>query len=388
MPAIFAFTILLAIFALGDIVADKTKAVVSTVLVVVVGLLLLFWAGLPPGIIGYSGMGGVGMILVHALIVGIGSNIDIKTLIAQWKTCAIALIGALSGVALIMFVGQFIIGRYEAFIAGPVFSGTNAAILILADVLTQNDMPHLIPFILLVFVTDNLLGIPIASFVLKKEAKLFVQDKELVKKYAVALEEQGERKKLITMPEIFKKPSFVFLRILMVGSLAFWVSGLTGGAVHSLVICLVFGVIATEIGFLEHQSLPKTQSYGIIVFITTVVIFGPLADTSPQMLLALMGPLFITLGLGFVGVLVSSAIISKLLKVSPWMGIAMGTSCSFGMPTTFLMPKEVANAIGTTEEEKAALENYMMPNMVTAGFVSVTIASVFLAQFAATLLFG
>jgi len=389
MTPIYAFTFLIIVFALGDIIAEKTKAIVSTVLVVIVLLLISFWLGLPAGIIEDSQIRGIGMVLISILIVGIGSNIDIKKLLSQWKTCIIALVGAIAGVIVIMFVGQFIIGREMAFVAGPIFSGTQVAILILIDALTENEMTYLIPFILLVFVTDNLFGIPIASWVLKKEARLFVKDKEAIKKYAkMTLDDDPNTKRLINVPAFLKKPSGIFTRIAIVACISFFLSGLTGDRIHFFVMCLIMGVVFTELGFLEKQSLMKTQSYSFVVFATTVVIFGTLSDTTPQMFFSLIVPLLITIGLGFIGVLVASVIISKALKVSPWMGIAMGVACSFGMPTTFLIPKEVAGAIGETDEEKAAIENYMMPNMVTAGFVSVTIASVFIAQVAVLLLFG
>lgn len=43
------------------------------------------------------------------------------------------------------------------------------------------------------------------------------------------------------------------------------------------------------------------------------------------------------------------------------------------------MPQEVAQAIGETEEEKTAIENYLLPKMLTAGLVTVTIVSVLIA---------
>jgi hypothetical protein len=57
----------------------------------------------------------------------------------------------------------------------------------------------------------------------------------------------------------------------------------------------------------------------------------------------------------------------------------LGLTCTFGFPTTMLMSKEVAKAIGSTDEERIAIENYILPKMVTAGFVTVTITSVLIA---------
>lgn len=393
MVPIYAFAFLLIIFAIGDIVADKTKALLSTVLVTIVLLLISFWGGLPATVIADSGVQFVGMPLVVVLIVGVGTNMDFKALISQWKTCVIALLGALSGVVLIALVGQFIMDPYRAFSAATVFSGTNAAILILQDALSTNNMMFLMPFLLMVFVTDNLVGIPVASYFLKKEARIFLKDKEAIKKYAaMTLGGEEERKRLIKVPEWAKQPSGVIARIAMVGAFSFWFSALlrthTFLDIHFLVMCLLMGVLFTELGFLDKGSLPKTAASSFVIFAATVVIFGSLADTTPQMFIAEIGPLFLTLALGFLGVMVGSFFLGKALKVSPWLAIAMGVSCSFGMPTTFLIPKEVAATLAENEEECMAIENYLTPNMVTAGFVSVTIASVFIAQFTITFLFG
>ena len=47
MLPIFALAVLLAIYALGEIVAQKTKAVLSMTLVIALVLLVGFWCGLP-----------------------------------------------------------------------------------------------------------------------------------------------------------------------------------------------------------------------------------------------------------------------------------------------------------------------------------------------------
>lgn len=391
MPTVYAFAIILGFFAIGEIIAQKTKAIISTVFVVVVLLMIGFWLGLPPTLLQDSGVTGLMMIVFAATIIGVGSSFDFKTLFRQWKTVIIALLGAGCGVILIWSVGTLVLphGQYQAFAAGSIFAGTQVAILMFTEAFTENAMYYLIPFLILVFATDNLVGIPVCSFVLRREAMKFVKDKEMVQKYAnITIEKEKPKKRLITVPEVFNKPSGIFARIMMVAALSWWLAGLTNGNVHFLVVSLMMGVVFGELGFLPNDSLPKTQSYLLVVFIVTVVIFGALADTTPAMILGMLLPLGITLGLGFVGVLLGSFIFAKLLKVSPWMGMGMGVSCSFGMPTTFIIPKEVAAEIGQTEEEKKAIENYLIPNMVTAGFVSVTIASVFIAQFAVNFLFA
>jgi len=389
MNTIYAFTVLLGIFAIGNVVAEKTKAILSTVFVCVVLLLIAFWSGLPANILNYSFLQPLGIPMAGILVIGVGSNMDLRVLGRQWRTVIIAILGALFGVASIMLIGQVFLGRYMAFVAGPIFAGTQVATLMLSEAVVQHDMSYLVPFILLIFVSDNLLGIPITSFILKREARVFLRNRELVKRYATVTEEESqERKTLIKIPEVLKSSTGVFARIAIGASLSFWLASLTQGHVHFLVMCLFIGVLLGEVGFLEKESLKNSKAESFIMLVVTVFIFGGLADTSPSMLLGLVGPLLITLGAGFLGVLVSAFFLAKALKVSPWMGMAMAASCSYGMPATILIPKEVSEAMGQSEEEVAALKNYMVPNMVTAGFASVTFASVFIAQIAVTLIFG
>jgi len=389
MSTIYAFTTLLVIFAIGNVVAEKTKALLSTVFVCVVLLLIAFWSGLPANILSYSFIQPLGIPMAGLLVIGVGSNMDLRGLIKQWRTLIIAVVGALFGVVAIMLIGQVFLGRYMAFVAGPIFAGTQVATLMLSEAVMDNNMPYLVPFILLIFVSDNLLGIPVTSLILKKEARLFLQDKARVKKYATITEEVvTEQKRLIKIPEILKTPSGVFARIALGASLSFWLASLTNGHVHFLVVCLFMGVLLGEMGFLEREALKNSKAESFVILVVTLFVFGGLADTTPTMLLGLFLPLFITLGSGFLGVLISSFFLAKALKVSPYMGMAMAASCSYGMPATILIPKEVSDAVGKTDEERTALKNYMVPNMVTAGFSSVTFASVFIAQIAITLIFG
>ena len=75
----------------------------------------------------------------------------------------------------------------------------------------------------------------------------------------------------------------------------------------------------------------------------------------------------------------AGVILGKALHVAPGLAISLGLTCTFGFPTTMFIPKEVSVAMSSNEEERIAIENYMLPKMVTAGFVTVTISSVLIA---------
>ena len=89
---------------------------------------------------------------------------------------------------------------------------------------------------------------------------------------------------------------------------------------------------------------------------------------------------------GVAGTVLVGFFCAKLLHLPFGLAVSFGISCTFGFPTTMLIPQEVSEAFGRTEEEKTAILNYLLPKMLTAGFVTVTIASVLLAGVAVRLL--
>lgn len=56
MAAIYALTICLVLYAIGDIVSVKTKGLLSLVFVLCVVMLIGFWCGLPTDIVTTAGI--------------------------------------------------------------------------------------------------------------------------------------------------------------------------------------------------------------------------------------------------------------------------------------------------------------------------------------------
>lgn len=385
MEAIYALTILMAIFAFGEIVAKSTKAILSTTLVISLVLMISFWCGLPSDIFDRAGVSSMGMILVGLLITSLGTMMDFYELKRQWKTVLISLAGVVLGVALIIFAGQFLVGKNMALAGAPIFAGGNTAALIMTKAFSDKGIDALGVFCILMLVTQNFVGIPIASVLLRKEAKLFISKPENIALYADAVEVSDsdtagkKTRKPLQLPASFDRPSVILTKLGLIACVSFFLSGLTGGKVHYFVVALLLGVLFCELGFLDKNILNKSDSGGFIIFATTVVIFSSLAKTTPAMLASMIIPLAVCLALGTIGVGIAGIVAGRILKVSPYLAITIGLTCTFGFPTTMLMPKEVAGAIGTDKAEQEAIVNYLTPNLITAGFVTVTIASVIIA---------
>lgn len=91
---------------------------------------------------------------------------------------------------------------------------------------------------------------------------------------------------------------------------------------------------------------------------------------------ALALPLALAFAFGLVGIVVFSAGVGKLLGYSAPMSVAIGLTSLYGFPGTLILSQEAARGAGETPEETAAVEAYILPKMIVAGFSTVTITSV------------
>lgn len=78
---------------------------------------------LPTDIVTTAGIAPLGKVSASLLVVGVGTTMNTKKLIRQWKTVIASFCCCAAGVLLIVFVGRFIIGT-DAVIAGAsIFAG-------------------------------------------------------------------------------------------------------------------------------------------------------------------------------------------------------------------------------------------------------------------------
>ncbi len=389
MTGIAALTILLCVYAAGELIAQKTKAVFSTVLGIALILLAGFWSGaLPRTLIEDAQVSGFGNLIAGILIVSLGTTIDFPEIKRQWKVVVISLCCVLGSVAAIILLGGPIMGMDMAVAGAPIFAGGSAATLIMTTTLKEKGLELAGTFCIVLYVTQKFIGVPIASLLLRRTALRFREEPELVAQYSEQVQETSVQRKrgLLELPALFSRPSVYLAKLGMVAVAAYYTAKLTNGAVHYFVLCLVMGALFFALGFLEKGILAKTQSGGLITFFVTILIFSNLATTTPQQVVSVLVSLLAAAVLGVAGTVAVGFVTGKLLKVPFGLAVSLGISCTFGFPTTMLIPQEVSEAIGRDDREKAAILNYLLPKMLTAGFVTVTIASVLIAGFVVNML--
>ena len=385
MNAILAAAVIFVVFAAGDMISAKTKAIVSMLLVASVVFLVGFWTGVfPTTMFADSTLLSMAGLLVTMLLVHLGTTIKLRDFGAQWRTVIIAAVACIAISAAVYFIGQLIIDRGFALVGAPILSGGVVATLQMQEMAQKADLPQLAVFATLVMCAQGFVGYPVASLCLKSEAKrikaqldageLSVASQDAEKAAAAS------RKKLIpALPAKYNTPNVVLAKVVLVALLSVFVSSLFHDAVNKLVWCLIFGVLCKELGFLDEDALGKANATGIVMPIITLSIFTNLASATPEMVVSMVVPLLVVIAIGTVAFAVVSILIGKIFHYSWQMSVAIGSSCLFGFPGTVIISNEVSESTGTTPEEKAYSNAQIMPKMLVAGMVTVSITSVLVA---------
>lgn len=119
----FYLFICLLLFGIGDVLGVATKAKVSAVFVSLMLFLVGFMTGvLPPDIIKLAGLTDVGKWSLIFVVFSMGTSLNIKQLIAEWRTVAVAVLSMI-----VLIAGSVVlipvIGYQETIVSIPIING-------------------------------------------------------------------------------------------------------------------------------------------------------------------------------------------------------------------------------------------------------------------------
>ena len=388
MSQMLALVILVAILYIGDVVSVRTKAWIPSVFVCAVLFLLGYWTFFPQDIVSLAGVPPtVASMMIYLLITNMGTLLSLQQLKEQWKTILISLAGILGIVVALFGIGTLLFGIETIIVAIPPLVGGVVSALIMSEGAANAGLATLAVFAIVIYVMQGFAGYPLTSIVLKKEGKMLLEKyrKGELKVKSVGTQttvsEPRELKLFKWMPDKFNTDYFKFFRLAFVGFLAYLVSTLLAPiiTVSPYVLCLLFGIIATSIGFLERQVLQKANGFGLAMMALMLFIFDGLKSATPSMMMEILYPLVGCIVLGVVGMYIFSFFIGKVLKVSKEMAFAVSLTALYGFPADYIITNEVINSLTEDEKEREALTSHMLPPMLVGGFISVTMVSVILA---------
>ncbi len=386
MSLLMAFSIVLIILAVGDIISTKTKAFIPSVFVAALLFLIGFWTFFPEDIVSLAGFQTpIVYLSMYLLITHMGTLLSVGELAAQWKSVAVALIGIVGVMAMTMTIGAAVFGFDAAVIATPPLTGGVVAAIIMNEAAAELGLEQLAVLAIITYVMQGFVGYPLTSWMLKKEGTRLIEG---FRSGEIEFEEKEDKNveagsnKLL--PELPKKYQTTYVLLAKLGLTA-WAAVAAGTflepyiGVSPFVYCLIFGVIANAIGFVEKRPLNLSNSFGFLITILMAFIFAGLADATPTMLAELAVPLAGIIFFGVSGMAVLSMLLGKFLGYTKEMSFATALTALYGFPPNYILTEEGAKALAKNEEEKKFLMSEMLPKMLVGGFTTVTIASVIIA---------
>ncbi|MCI8511082.1 MAG: hypothetical protein HFE83_03690 [Lachnospiraceae bacterium] len=388
---ITAFAVVVLCFAIGDIIAIKTKGLISSFIFTIV-MIMIFGATLhilPENLIETAGLSNIlvtyGIVLTF---VNIGSNLKFNELIAEWKTIVVS-IGAMAAVMLMGFtLGTLIFGREYALSSIGTICGGLGSTLVTSDLAAKAGRQDIAVFVTTMMTFQSLVGILISSVCLNRACARYIatgrikQDEaDKVKVFNIKL--------IPDFPPIAQGAMMSFARLAIVGVIGELFSKLTG--LNSTVCYLLFGFLMTEIGLLERGSLKKSGGENIVLLGSYAYLLINFLSLTFTELLQMMVPILGLLIIGAVVAALAAVVVGMFLKWDPWLSAAVGVTCLLGYPFTYGIAMEAVNGNtfgkSFTDEEIRRLTNYVLPKMVIGGVISVSIVSVIIAAYIGPMIF-
>ncbi len=388
MPQMLALVIVVAILFIGDFVSIRTKAWIPSVFIAAILFIIGYWTFFPKEIISIAGVPPVvATMMIYLLITNMGTLLSLRQLKEQWKSILISLAGILGIIVALFTIGTLLFGVKTVIVAIPPLVGGVVSALIMSEGAANAGLTTLSVFAIVIYVMQGFAGYPLTSIVLKKEGKELLQ-KFRIGEITIAGQTENlvgkpneELKMFRTLPAKYNTDYFKLFRIAFVGFLAYGVSTLLNPIleISPFVLCLLFGIIAGSIGFLERNVLQKANSFGICILVLMLFVFDALKNATPSMIMQLFYPLVGTIVIGVIGMYIFSFIIGKILKVGKNMAFAVSLTALYGFPADYIITNEVIKSLTEDEKEREVLTSHMLPPMLVGGFISVTIVSVILA---------
>jgi hypothetical protein len=386
MSLMMAFSIVLIVLAVGDIVSTRTKAFVPSVFVAALLFLFGFWTFFPEDIVFLAGFQmPVVTLSMYLLITHMGTMMSVRELAGQWRTIVIALSGIVGIMALTMTIGSALFGRETAVIATPPLTGGIVAAIVMSDAATAIGRDNLAILAIITYVMQGFVGYPLTSIMLKKEGTRLVNgfrsgEIKHVKEEPV-VDKPVKKKLLPQVPKDYQTTYLTLARLGLTAWAAVGFSTLIAPVVNisAFVMCLIFGVIAQEIGFVEQKPLNSSGSFGFLITVLMSYVFAGLGRATPAMLMEIVVPLMGIIVLGVSGMAVLSMLLGKKLGYTKEMAFAVALTALYGFPPNYILTEEASKALGETPEEREFLMDEMLPKMLVGGFTTVTIVSVLIA---------
>lgn len=385
------FSIVLALFVIGDWLGIWTKAKLSSIFVVLISFLLLFlFKIVPADIIDKAGLTAASSWATPMLVFHMGTMINLRQLMDEWRTVVTSVIGMIAAIIGILLVIP-LIGRDAALVSIPVINGALVATNIMTEAASEKGLVLAAMLPAVVFAIQKFVGTPIVSRCGLIEARNLLADFREKKAQGITLSaapESASAEKKVRFCDKYDRfytaNTCIFITVLG-GLISAWLGTVT--PINYSIIALVLSVVLCELGLIPPKVLDKGKTSGFITMVVFAAIIPALAKISMDDVATLAFYVVVI----FAATIIASLVIICVLPSWKLMGsrsLAFGIAmCQMlGFPSTFLISNEVALALSENDEEKEYVLAKIMPRFVVAGLASVTTLSIIVAGIFASIL--
>lgn len=378
---VIAAMIILGLIALGEIISVMSKARVPMLFVAMMGYLVLLWLGIfPKDLLENSTFLTVGALLGTApILVHMGTLIPLRMIRSQWRAVLIAIMGmCFASLFILTIVTLFF--DYQTAVAGTgPLNGGIIAVLITSEGIKELGFVSLLTIPALIMALQSLIGIPLANLLLRKHATAIneqMTNGAFVSSGGAAFNEEHDDKLLV--PKKYQTPLVLLFMLFIGGAIAVVLAKYTG--IPYSLWALAIGIIGRLVKFYPERVMEKSNSFTVGMAGIIFIIIGMMNDITFEMFMDKLPAVLTILFVGVLGILLGGVLGSKLLKVSPFLGIPVALTSTFGFPGDYIVCEEVSRSIGKTEEEQQRIFNEIITPMLVGGFTTVTLGSVIIAS--------
>ncbi len=388
----FYLMIVVVIFAFGDVVGHITKGRLSGMMVVMLTFLICFLTGIiPADIIDQAGLTLLSRVAVSMVLFNMGTTINVKQLIREWKTVLMAAICMVAS-CIVMLAAIPLVGFDTVLIGMPVINGAAMATSLMTAAATEKGLTTAAALCAVIYSVQKFVGAPIASAMgiryAKKIIKEYRENPEEKKKEAKAKQTSVSNDQV---PFYEKHASFYTANInIAIVCFGGWIAYCLGQItpINYSIWALLLGSVSCIGGYIPNKPLQRSNSYGLLLIAVFGSIIPSLARVSINDLGTMAYQTIVLFAFALIGIALVSYVlpIGKLLVGDKDLAMGIGVEQFLGFPSNVVICREVAEAVGETADEKTYIEDTLNVPYVVGGITVVTILSVLMAGFVINLL--
>lgn len=396
MNPIIAFVVVMLVWTVSDVIAKRTKSLLSSLFVASIIFLVGFLTGLfPEDLLQASSLLALAGVVVGIVIVHLGTMISLDDFKKQWRTFLIG-VSAVVGIGVFLLIAALVFGtdvtdaEYDGIVASArdfalagtgALSGGTISVILVQEAALGVGLTAVAIFPVLIVSLQGIVGFPLTSIILSKEAMRLRASYRAGEIHAPAEESDEVTSQPTRLPPFLQTTAGTLFIVGLVVVISMGINNITEGILNTFVVALLLGITLRATRVFKPSVLNGIDSFGLMMIAVMILVFGPLASVEMSDVVSLAWPLLIVFVVGLAGMGVATIVVGKLLGYTVPMSLAIGLTSLYGFPGTMVLSQEAARGAGETPEETAAIEANILPKMIVAGFSTVTITSVIVTSF-------